>query len=249
MAKVRHKVRPRLAILASGDRKTGGGGSTMEQLIRDSQNAVLNAEIVLVVCNNPPGTVAVYDRIERLNAEFGLKIKILTINQFSHPGGQQARGQTLQESAAIVRALEQHRIDFVICLGYMKQLNGSLIKKYGWLPDYAKQDPEHRGIYHARLANTHPGILPATADTYGLRASERALELGLTETAATLHVIASGIDEGPVIAKTPVPIIKGETAEQIFANVQSAEKANLGRMLNDHLQARANFMAAQKPVD
>ena len=121
--------RPRIAVLASG------GGTTVEAFIHATQNNV-NAEVGLVVCNNPPDKVGVYDRIKRLNDQYGLDIKTAYINGKMYPGGNQGRGQTLEESQAICDLIASGGYDHVALMGYMKEVRGALIDEYGWHPDF-----------------------------------------------------------------------------------------------------------------
>lgn len=235
--------RVRVAILASGDRESGGGGSTMARFIEGTQEDEVNAEVGLVICNNPPDKVGVYDKVKAANKRYGLHIDALTINGSTHPRGKNERGQTDQESAAICRALGEYGIKFVLTLGYMKIINGQLIEEWGWKPEYAQYNPVHRGIYLGRIINTHPGILPVTKDTHGLGASELAIKRGLPFTAHTLHMGSADVDGGPIIAENIVPIHPGMHAEELFGNVQDAEKGNLCRNLNDYFAGRDAFLA------
>jgi hypothetical protein len=45
----------RVAILASGDRRSGGGGSTAEKVVRDVLEQKVGFNIGVVICNNPEG--------------------------------------------------------------------------------------------------------------------------------------------------------------------------------------------------
>lgn len=238
----------RVAILASGDRESGGGGSTADKFTRDALEGKVNLEIGVVICNNPEGTVAVYDRFRVINDEYGLKgddrIDVVTINSTTHPEGRQRRGQTLGESAAICRLLEQRGIGFVAMLGYMKILTGEFVEEWGWKPQYGAVDPTHNGKYNplARIFNNHPSILPLTADTHGLGAHALAVELyqkgRIKHTAMTFHLGAAGVDTGPVIYEEPVEIYKQDDAVSLSDRVQVIEKALTAPVLERHLILR-----------
>lgn len=231
-----------IGILASGDRESGGGGSTMARFIEGTQTGEVDAEVRVVVCNNPKGTVGIYNHIDRLNRQFGLDIPVLTINGTTHPLGKNERGQTNEESSAICEALGVRGVTHAILLGYMKQLNGELVEEYGWHPRFKAQDPEHNGVYFAHALNTHPGILPETADTHGIGASQRAIDLGLTYTAHTLHVVGSGIDTGPTIAEHSVPITTSNP-DELFQTVQKEEKIKICGAINTFLHAQRAYLA------
>ncbi|MEO8862724.1 MAG: hypothetical protein ABI354_00170, partial [Candidatus Saccharimonadales bacterium] len=176
---------PRVAILASGDRESGGGGSTVERVVRDVLEQKVGFQIGAVICNNPEGSVGVYPKIEALNTEFGLKgddrIDVEWIGPANYPGGKLKRGQRQEESTAICRLLEARDIDFVQMAGYLRILTGELVETWAWQPEFAL-DPVHdfrQGLYHpdARIGNNHPAILPFIMDEHGHEAHEKAIQL------------------------------------------------------------------------
>src|ERR1700722_10387717 len=130
----------RVAILAFGDRESGGGGSTANRVTRDTLEEQVAFSIGVVICNNPEGSVGVYSLFNDINDEFGLKgddhIDVVNISSATNPEGPQKRGQTLGESSAICRLLEERDIYFVAMLGYMKILNGEFVETWGWKPEY-----------------------------------------------------------------------------------------------------------------
>jgi folate-dependent phosphoribosylglycinamide formyltransferase PurN len=119
-------------------------------------------------------------------------------------------------------------------MGYMSIARGELVEEYGWLPS-------HTSPLQARLSNTHPGPLPETADTYGIHASERVLELGLKQSKHTFHLVSAGVDEGPIYAEHPVDVPENCTAQELFERVQVAEKAALPYAINDFLKQQRAF--------
>ncbi len=248
---------PRVAILASGDVESGQGGSTAERVARDVLEGKVDFTIGVVVCNNRRETVGVYDKFDRLNEEFGLKgedrIDVITINGRTHPGGKLERGQTLDESAAICRLLEERAIGFVTMLGYMKKATGEFADTWLWKPQHARHIRHgfQEGIYHpeARAMNNHPAILPFTADTYGQGAHQRALDVykqgRLTHTAMTWQMAAGDVDAGPVIFAQPIEIMHDDTAETLGERVQNqAEKPLSAYVIERHLTLRAQHLLA-----
>lgn len=216
-------LRPRVALLASG------GGTTAEAFITATQDGRVDAEVGLVICNNPPGKAGVYDKIAQLNKRYGLTIQTLHISGRTHPGGAVERGQTDEESAAICEAVSKDGTALVALMGYMKLVRGELVEEYGYLPHF-------RSVYEGRMINTHPGPLPETEDTYGLHTSERVMELGMRTSRHTVHMVAAGVDRGPVIAEHPVPVLREDTPQDLFDRVQLMEKALLPFVINDFLK-------------
>ncbi len=210
-----------IAILASG------GGSTAEAFIEAAQAGVVQAEVGLVICNKPPEhpEAGVYDRIAGLNEKYGLDIPVVNISQYTHPEGPTERGQTLAEANTICELIVNEGLTHVALMGYMRKVNGDLLAEFGWLPSYDS-------MYQARMTNTHPGPLPETADTYGEGASRRVLDLGMSASRHTVHLVADKIDDGPIFAAHPVTVIPGDTPQTLFERVQKIEKRALPVDLN-----------------
>lgn len=226
--KSREQHTPGIAILASGS------GSTAEAFIHATQDGRVDAEVGLIICNNPPEKAGIYDRVARLNAQYGLDIETAEISGRTHPDGNVGRGQTLSESEAITRRIAAGTFAHVALMGYMKMIRGDLLDVYGW--------HDHQGsIYDAMMSNTHPGPLPETEDTYGIHASEKVIELGLTASKHTVHVVTDGIDKGPVIAEHPVAVEPGDTPQDIFDRVQIVEKAALPYALDKFLKEQEQY--------
>lgn len=222
---------PRIAILASGS------GSTAEAFIHATQDGRVSADVGLIVCNNLPEKAGVYDRVAKLNSIYGLEIATATINGKTHPGGNEGRGQTLEESEAICELVTAGGFAHVALMGYMKQVRGALMEEYGWRPEYAS-------VYQARMSNTHPGPLPETADTYGLGASERVLELCMPASRHTIHIVAPQIDQGPILAENIVKVKHNDTAQDLFDRVQLTEKAVLPLVIDQFLREQQAYQQA-----
>lgn len=223
---------PKIAILASGS------GSTAEAFIHAAQDGRVTADVGLIVCNNPPDKAGIYDRIVRLNQQYDLEIEIAMINGKTHPGGPTERGQTLEESEVICDLVSSGGFALVVLMGYMKQVGGSLMEEYGWIPG------KYESIHQARMINTHPGPLPETADFWGIHASEEVLRQGLPASRHTIHLAAPKIDEGPILAQNAVKIKQGDTAQDLFDRVQLTEKAVLPLVIDQFLREQYAYQQA-----
>lgn len=219
---------PGIAILASG------GGSTAEAFIHATQDGRVQAEVGLVVCNNPPEKAGIWELVQKLNDKYRLDIETVEINSKTHPGGDMGRGQTLAESAAICEKVSHGGYGHIALMGYMKMVRGDLIDEYGWLPHFSS-------IYKARMSNTHPGPIPETEDTYGEGTSKRVLELGLSASRHTVHLVAAGIDRGPVLAATPVVVQEDDSPLDLFGRVQLIEKATLPLVIDRFLKEQVAY--------
>ena len=101
--------------------------------------------------------------------------------------------------AAILSALERLSPDIICLAGYMRLLSATFIN-----------------AYEGRIINIHPSLLPLFP---GLHTHQRAIDAGMTEAGCTVHFVTEGMDEGPVIQQTRVPVLAGDTAETLAARV------------------------------
>src|SRR5687767_10870012 len=186
------RQRPVIAVFASGS------GTTFQATADAIHDGLVDFTIGLVITDREDA--GVLDRVADVNRRYGFTIKTAIINKKRYPDGAQGRGQTRAEAEAMLRALEENSIDHLVLMGCLRIIAPQVIEAYGWKPEYAETDTVHQGVYLARMSNTHPGILPATGDTFGIHTQKRVLEAGLDETAHSFHVVATGVDTGPIIA-------------------------------------------------
>ena len=72
-----------------------------------------------------------------------------------------------------------------------------------------------------RIVNIHPSLLPEFGG--GMDAIEQALRAGVKTTGATVHVVTSDLDAGPILIQEEVQVIEGDTPETLRARVHEAE--------------------------
>lgn len=233
--------RPRIAIFASGS------GTTFLATAEAVRDGLADFDIGLVITDHEDA--GVLDKVNVLNQNSDFDIKTSIINKTRYPDGPQVRGQTRAEADALLNALEKFGIDHLALMGCLRIIAPQVIEAWGWKPEHATKDPRNKGMYLARMTNTHPGILPATSDTYGIHTQERVLELALDQTAQTFHAVATGVDTGPVIAENLVRVFPpskfppeiADTPEKLFARVQRIEKARLPLDLDTFLKEQSRF--------
>lgn len=94
-------------------------------------------------------------------------------------------------------------VDLVILAGFMRRLKEPVLSAF---PD--------------RILNLHPSRLPLFP---GLNAIEAALAAGHAETGSTVHVVTAGLDDGPIVAQSLVPILPGDTPVLLTERLKAAE--------------------------
>jgi phosphoribosylglycinamide formyltransferase-1 len=155
-----------------------------------------------------------------LLAEFGresdVEIALVISNRASAGGLARARDHGVptavlrdpDDPTEWLELLERHRVDLIVLAGYLRLVPRGVILRWP-----------------GRILNVHPGPLPAFGGhgMYGLRVHAAVLAAGLTETAATVHVVDEEYDRGPVLATAPVPVRPDDTPELLAARVLEAE--------------------------
>jgi phosphoribosylglycinamide formyltransferase-1 len=86
--------------------------------------------------------------------------------------------------------------------------------------------PTFLGTFAGRVVNTHPALCPAFPGTSG---PADALAYGVKVTGATLFVVDDGVDTGPIVAQTVVPVEDDDDVASLHERIKVAER----RMLVD----------------
>jgi formyltetrahydrofolate-dependent phosphoribosylglycinamide formyltransferase len=122
------------------------------------------------------------------------------------------KGRAAHE-AAIQAELEAKEVEVVALAGYMRVLTPWLV-----------------GRWAGRMLNIHPSLLPRYP---GLDTHARAIAAGDAEAGCTIHLVTEGVDEGPILAQSRVPILPGDTPSSLARRVLQAEHALYPRALAD----------------
>ena len=105
--------------------------------------------------------------------------------------------------AAIDSALGALGAEIVALAGYMRLLTPAFV-----------------GKWQGRMINIHPALLPAFR---GLDTHRRALEAGVKLHGCTVHFVTAEVDSGPIIAQAAVPVLAGDTEQELAARVLKQE--------------------------
>ncbi|MGL5838536.1 MAG: phosphoribosylglycinamide formyltransferase [Sphingorhabdus sp.] len=134
------------------------------------------------------------------------------IPTFAHPH----KGLTREAHDAIMHdAIVEAKADYVALAGYMRILS-----------------PEFVGQWEGRMLNIHPSLLPKYK---GLNTHQRAIEAGDSHGGCSVHLVTAALDDGPVLGRTEVAILPGDTADTLAARVLIAEHQLYSRCLADYV--------------
>ena len=123
----------------------------------------------------------------------------------------------------LAAAIDRHAPDLVLLAGYMRILGDGFVRRY-----------------ERRMLNIHPSLLPAFP---GLHTHRRALAAGVKLHGATVHVVTTALDDGPIVIQGAVPVLAGDTEEALAARVLQVEHRIYPQAVRWFLEDRIEFTA------
>ncbi len=103
----------------------------------------------------------------------------------------------------LIRILRSNEIDLVVLAGFMRILT----------PVFLKAFPQ-------KIINIHPALLPSFPGTHG---PKDAFEYGVKFSGCTVHFVDEGIDTGPIIIQSVVPVLQDDTRETLADRILKEE--------------------------
>jgi phosphoribosylglycinamide formyltransferase-1 len=109
----------------------------------------------------------------------------------------------LDFEAAIIQRLKNYKINLIALAGFMRILSPGFVK-----------------LYHNRILNIHPSLLPAFK---GAHAIKDALNAKVDFTGVTVHFVDKEMDHGPVILQKKVEIKRTDTLGSLEKRIHALE--------------------------
>jgi len=104
---------------------------------------------------------------------------------------------------ALVLKLKEFSIDLICLAGYMRILGEEVIQ-----------------TFKKKIINIHPSLLPAFP---GLNAQKQAINHGVKFSGCTVHFVDSGVDNGPIILQTVVPVYDNDDEKSLSKRILEQE--------------------------
>jgi phosphoribosylglycinamide formyltransferase-1 len=104
---------------------------------------------------------------------------------------------------ALVLKLKEFSVDLICLAGYMRILGEEIIQ-----------------AFEKKIINIHPSLLPAFP---GLNAQKQAINHGVKFSGCTVHFVDSGIDSGPIILQTVVPVYDNDDEKSLSKRILEQE--------------------------
>lgn len=131
--------------------------------------------------------------IERARAA-GVPVLVMNRGKYADPEA---------ADAEIAAAARQAGARYIVMAGYMRKVTPVLL---GAFPD--------------AVVNLHPALLPSFK---GAHAIKDAFDAGVKVTGVTVHFANEDYDKGPIIAQRAVPVLEGDTLDELEARIHREE--------------------------
>ncbi|MCX5669689.1 MAG: phosphoribosylglycinamide formyltransferase [Candidatus Omnitrophica bacterium] len=105
--------------------------------------------------------------------------------------------------AAIIQRLKNYKIDLIALAGFMRMLSPGFVK-----------------LYHKRIINIHPALLPAFKGAHAIR---DALDAKVNFTGVTVHFVDNQMDHGPVILQKQIKIKRLDSLSSLEKRIHALE--------------------------
>lgn len=103
----------------------------------------------------------------------------------------------------IVLEMREYGVDLVCLAGYMRLVGRVLLDSFP-----------------GSIMNIHPALLPSFKGLHGQR---QAVEYGVKISGCTVHFVDDGMDTGPIIIQAAVPVLDGDSEEDLSARILEQE--------------------------
>ena len=124
-------------------------------------------------------------------------------------------------SEVLLGNIQYHNPDLVVLAGFMKVLPAGVV---------AALSPN--------IINMHPSLLPAFPGAHAVR---DALSAGASTTGATVHIVDSGVDTGPVLAQREIAIPAGITESELHEQIKAIERSLIVEIVSEIAEGKLNL--------
>ena len=189
-------------------------------------------DIVVLASGRGSNLAAIHDAIE--NGEIDGRIRAVISNNKDAAALTYASGKDIEAvwvnpdegdgrkgyEGRLLSEIQRIGSDCLVLAGYMYLVSGAFINAYG-----------------KPILNIHPALLPSFP---GVSAQQDALTYGVKYSGCTVHFVDEGMDTGPIIAQTPVPVLEGDDEETLSARILIEEHKLYPRVLALLAQGKIN---------
>jgi len=190
-----------------------GGGSNMLAIARAAIRERWDQTLnarIAAVISNRPHAAGL-----QAAAELGLSTEVVDHTAFAgHADPRTAFDDVLRQT------IDAHEPSLVVLAGFMRILTPGFVVHF-----------------EGRMLNIHPSLLPAFP---GLHTHQRAIDAGCRFAGATVHLVTTELDHGPILEQAVVPVLPNDTADSLAARVLTQEHVIYPKAIKACLQRLNN---------
>jgi phosphoribosylglycinamide formyltransferase-1 len=196
-----------------------GGGSNMKRIVERARTARWQEKFqaqISLVLSNDPQA----DGLQWAKSQ-GLSTEVV-----EHKKYLQAPEPRRAFEQALIQALAPHQPALIVLAGFMRILS-----------------PYFVSHYEGKMMNIHPSLLPAFT---GLHTHQRAIDAGVKFAGASVHWVSQALDAGQLIDQAVVPVLPGDSAQELASRVLTQEHIMYPRVIEEWLdqQRHASLLGA-----
>lgn len=169
------------------------GGTSMRSIVKAIDDRELDAEACVLICNNADAPALGFARERNMPAH--------------HISAKTAGGDDAADTA-ICDAFRNAGCTWIVMSGYLRKLGPKTLK-----------------TFEGHILNIHPALLPKFGGQgmYGRRVHEAVIAAGEETSGITIHLVDGEYDHGAIIAQREVPVLAGDTADDLQQRITAAE--------------------------
>ncbi|MBX3175279.1 MAG: phosphoribosylglycinamide formyltransferase [Gemmatimonadaceae bacterium] len=173
------------------------------------------ARLAVLASGGGSNLQAIYDDLEDRGANAAAKLALVVSDRAAAGALDRARGWKVpavhlakDRNDSLGALLAEHDITHVALAGYLRLIPTEVVR-----------------VFHGRMINVHPALLPAFGGPgmYGAKVHTAVLKSGARVSGPTVHFVSEQYDEGAIIAQWPVPVRSDDTPESLAARVLAVE--------------------------
>ncbi len=119
---------------------------------------------------------------------------------------------------ALLETMREASVELVVMAGFMRVLSDHFLD-----------------AFPMKVMNIHPALLPSFK---GIHAQKQAFDYGVKFSGCTVHFADSGVDTGPIIIQSVVPLLQDDTQETFQQRILDEEHRIYPRAIQLYAQGR-----------
>jgi phosphoribosylglycinamide formyltransferase-1 len=108
----------------------------------------------------------------------------------------------------LLDVLKKCEVEFIVLAGFLKKIPDVVVKNF-----------------ENRIINIHPALLPSFGGKgmYGMKVHQAVIDYGCKVSGATVHIVDTEYDRGPVVLQKCVPVMGRDTPETLASKIHQLE--------------------------